>query len=203
MPPDKPLPGGPRASKIDAAMAPVTFCESCGRKASADARFCAGCGRPFEGDPTAEPTPGEQVATTAPGGRGEREVAAFGPVAVQSVGELLLCVLTLGIGWVCLWVSRSHTRYRLTSERLEIRTGRITHTSRTVDLFRVQDLEIAEPFFLRMRGAGHLVIRSQDAGEPEVVLRAVPGVRALHETIRSLMAAERRRLHVKIVEESR
>ncbi|MCE9635039.1 MAG: PH domain-containing protein [Planctomycetes bacterium] len=184
-------------------MSPVTFCESCGRKVGPDARFCAGCGRPFDGADPSETASDKQVAATAGGVGGEREVAAFGPVVLQSVGELLVCVLTAGIAWVCLWASRSHTRYRLTSERLEIRTGRFTHTSRTVDLFRVQDLEIQEPFFLRLRGAGHLVIRSQDAGEPEVVLRAVPGVRALHETIRSLMAAERRRLHVKIVEESR
>lgn len=203
MPPDKPLPGGLRASKIGVPMAPVTFCESCGRKASPDARFCASCGRSFDADPSSEAVAGKPVAPGAAGTSAEREVAAFAPLAVQGLGEFALCVLTLGIAWVCLWVSRSHTKYRLTSERLEIRTGRITHKRRTVDLYRVQDLELQEPFYLRMRGAGHLVIRSLDPGEPQVVLTAVPGVRSLHETVRSLVASERRRLHVKVVEDRR
>jgi membrane protein YdbS with pleckstrin-like domain len=190
-------------------MSLTKFCEACGRQASADARFCGGCGRALgaatasaAGSGAAERPAGaaESAAADVPGA--EREVLRFGPVAVQGFLEFLFSILTAGILWIILLVARRRERYRLTTERLEIRTGLVTFTNRTIELFRIHDLEVREPFFLRMRGAGDLVIRSQDAAEAEVVLAAIPRVRDVHETVRGLVNAERRKQHVRVVEES-
>lgn len=192
-------------------MSAPTFCEGCGRKAADDARFCGGCGRPFEipagsaGAGSVAVRPASGVADVpAPGAESpERTVHEIRPVAVRNVGEFLLAVLTLGLVWLWLWIVRRNVKYRITTQRIEIVSGLVTVTRRTTDLFRVNDLEVVEPFYLRMRGAGNLVVRAQDAGESELVLAAIPGVREVHETLRTLVAAERRRMHVKVFEDGR
>lgn len=176
------------------------FCESCGREASEGARFCGGCGRAL-GGADVPPAPHEERLPAAGAGQPEETVFELRCVAVQSFGALLLCILTLGLVWLWLLVLRSRIRYRITTERIEVAEGILTVTRRTTDLFRVQDLEIVEPFFLRMRGAGHLVVRSLDPGDPVLQLSAIPGVHAVHERLRALVAAERRRQHVRVIEE--
>ena len=191
-------------------MTPLEFCEACGRKASPGARFCGGCGRDLQAaaspaerdDPDAAPE-GRAPARPKDGPPAEATEFELRPVAVQSFGQLLLCVLTVGIAWIVLVLMRRGVRYRITSQRIEIVTGIVTVTRRTVDLFRVQDLEIVEPLFLRMGGKGHITVRSQDAGEPVVVLRAIPDVHRVHESLRALVATERQRQHVRVVEDAR
>lgn len=188
------------------------FCDACGRPAAADARFCSGCGRGLTGGARPEAAGAARAAAddepAAPSGApsgappAEETVFELRSVAVASLGALLLCIVTVGIAWLVLLVMRMTVRYRISTQRIEMVTGIATQKRRTIELFRIHDFEIVEPFFLRMRGAGHLVIRSQDAGEPVVTLRAIPGVREVHERLRALVAAERRRNNVKLFEES-
>jgi len=70
----------------------------------------------------------------------------------------------------------------------------------TIELFRVQDFEIREPLFLRLRDAGSLVIRSMDPSEGEIVLDAVPGVQEVFETLRRTSIDERNRNRVRLLE---
>lgn len=191
------------------------WCEGCGKQAPADARFCGACGRPFRApgggdsghpDGDLDSTPKLSGRPTPRGGAGapagaEEDVVLFKALPVQTLFQFLVCLLTLGVAWVFLWLSRSHVKYRITTQRLEIRTGIVTVTSRSVDLYRIQDMEVREPFFLRMRGGGDLAIRSLDPGEPEVVIGGIGDVKAVHETLRRLVADERRRLGVRLIEE--
>jgi len=179
------------------------FCEVCGRAASADARFCGACGRPLDAvADAADDGEGEDARPRGKGaGSAEETVFELRPVAVRTVWMLLLCVVTVGIAYVVLLFRTRAILYRVTTQRLEVVTGYFSLTRRTVELFRVTDLEVREPFFLRMRGAGHLVVRTQDVGEAEVVLEAIPDVGPVHEAVRALVAGERRRLKVRVVEE--
>lgn len=183
-------------------MSTAKYCEGCGRKASSDARFCGGCGRPFAADDGAREetavTGDEPRAAAAPAV--EESLFDLRPLAVQGFGELLLCLLTVGIAWLVLWLRRVWTRYRITSQRIEVRTGVLDRRRETIELFRVQDFEIREPLFLRLRAAGHLVIRSMDPEEGEIELRAVPGVQEVYETLRSTAITERERHRVRLLE---
>ena len=190
-------------------MSPPRFCEGCGREAPPDAGFCGGCGRrlrtppgeaSLRADSEADSGAPSGSVTVVPGV--EEDVFKLHPVYVQGVGEFLLCVVTVGIAWVFLAIARCRDRYRITTQRIELQSGLATVLRRTIDLFRVHDLEVREPFFLRMRGAGHLVVRSQDTSEPEVILTAIPDVQRVHETLRALVNAERRRQPVKVIAES-
>lgn len=180
------------------------FCSACGTALPGEARFCPGCGRAVGEGAAARSA--ARPAARAPDPDGprsrapEEELFEFRPLAVQTFWHLLLAVLTLGIVWLVLWVQRLTTSYRVTTQRLEIRSGILNVTRRTVELFRVEDVEIQEPLFLRLRDAGTLVIRSQDAGEPELVLAGVPSVKTLHERLREEVRREREEQRVRLME---
>ncbi len=184
------------------------YCEACGKAASADAQFCGGCGRAFPGfEPAAEPAipvraGSGAVAPPVPEGASgpEKELFDLRPLAVRGFGELLLCVLTVGLAWLVLWLMRRWTRYRITDQRIEVQTGVLDRRREAIELFRVQDFEIQEPLFLRLRDAGSLVIRSMDPAEGEIVLAAVPGVQEVYETMRRTSIDQRALHRVRLLE---
>jgi hypothetical protein len=194
----QPFPGTCQARTLR----PVTsagFCPNCGAAASAGAKFCAACGKPLAApaDPGAAAAP---AAVSRAADAAETEVCELRPLVVRTLFELLLCVLTLGIAWVILWLARMRLRFLLTTQRIERREGLVTIRRTSLDLFRIEDFEIVEPFFLRLRGAGNLRIWSMDQDEPDVVLPALPNVAEVYEKLRVLTRAERSRARVRVVE---
>ncbi len=181
-------------------MAPPRFCESCGEPLSEEARFCRGCGRRLEGDPEPCPDPG----AFPPEGRVDpaKEVELFDlrPLVLQSFLELALSIGTLGIVAIFLWIRRIQIRYRITSQRIELVEGVFHLKRRTIEVFRVEDLELQEPLFLRLRSGGNLVVRSMDVGEDVVVLTGIPDVLPVFEGLRSTYLSERQRHRVRLLE---
>ncbi|MCG3133428.1 MAG: hypothetical protein HMLKMBBP_00596 [Planctomycetes bacterium] len=207
----------------------ANFCEACGHPLSPAARFCGGCGAPVPGGATAaaagshgerrgpgsaHPDPDVDAASArdpfptsrGPGHPGpapaEETVVEFRTLIVSSALRLLLCVLTLGLAWPVLRIRQFGLGYLITTQRLEIRSGLFTVRRRSIDLYRVQDIEVTEPFFLRLRGAGDVRVLAMDKAEPEIVIEAAPDVRSLHATLRQLVQNERRRMNVRLIEES-
>ena len=122
------------------------------------------------------------------------------PLVVRNFRELVLCILTLGIAWICYWIARMGRRYVITTQRVELREGITTKRRTALDIFRIEDFEVIEPFFLRMRGAGNLRIWSMDKSEPQIVLEAIPGVQAVYEKLREMTRDERGRNKVRVIE---
>lgn len=202
----------------------ANFCEACGQRLSPSARFCGGCGAAVGGGGGAgsgreSATSPAHASTGRPAGSGgpgadepggaarggsapEETVLEFRSLIVTSVLRLLLCVLTLGIAWIVLRIRQGGLAYLVTTQRLEIRSGLFSIRRRSVDLFRIQDIEVTEPFFLRLRGAGQIRILAMDKAEPELLLDATPDVRSVHVTLRQLVQQERRRMNVRLIEDS-
>jgi hypothetical protein len=179
------------------------FCEMCGAAATTAARFCAACGEPLRrtaesATPASPPDDRESQATPAAGP--ERELFVLRPLVLQTVLELARSVLTVGIWALVLWLRRMQAQYRITTQRIELRDGLVNVRRRTIELFRVQDFEVVEPLFLRIRGAGNLVIRSLDPEEGEVTLVAVPDVHAVYEQVRAASLTSRRGERVRVFE---
>src|SRR5207302_6572017 len=75
-------------------------------------------------------------------------------------------------------------RYKVTTERVGLSRGVLTKRTDSIELYRVKDTTLIEPFFLRMFGLADIVLLSSDRTAPLLVLHAVPNGMSLREQIR-------------------
>jgi uncharacterized membrane protein YdbT with pleckstrin-like domain len=115
------------------------------------------------------------------GGVGERSLASLVPWLVA-----LAWVVCLGAALAAYLRTRA-IRYTLTEERLRVTTGLLSTTTQELELRRVRDTVVVEPFTLRLLGLGHVTLITADASTPRTTLQAVPDPQALQSTIRSLV----------------
>jgi uncharacterized membrane protein YdbT with pleckstrin-like domain len=74
--------------------------------------------------------------------------------------------------------------FEVTSERVRWRRGILTKRTDELELYRVMDASLVEPFLLRMFGAGNIEIKAADATTPSLILPAVKGASELREKLR-------------------
>jgi len=98
------------------------------------------------------------------------------------------------------WIQLRSRVYELTSERLRVMQGVITRRTEELELYRVVDVSLVEPFFLRWLGLGNLVITTNDRSTPVVTIPAIHGVRELREELRTWVEACRDKKRVRLTE---
>ena len=76
-------------------------------------------------------------------------------------------------------------RYTVTTERAGLRRGILTKRTDSIELYRVKDTTVIEPFFLRLFGLSDIILSSSDRTTPLLVLHAVPNGMGLREQIRA------------------
>src|SRR3712207_2899729 len=86
----------------------------------------------------------------------------------------LLCWLVVPI-FIALWkwLVVRNIEYELTSERLRLRQGVLNKRLDELELYRVRDYRLEQPFWLRIFSLGNVIVRTTDTMNPLVVLRAV------------------------------
>lgn len=84
------------------------------------------------------------------------------------------------------------TVYEITSERIKHRHGVLNKTVNELELYRVRDYQVQQPFWLRMVGCGNVVIISSDRTTGELILWAVEDSEKMANTIRKLVEQSRR-----------
>jgi hypothetical protein len=90
--------------------------------------------------------------------------------------------------------------FEVTTERVKWRRGIFTKRTDELELYRVMDATLVEPFLLRMGNAGNIEIRCSDASTPMLVLPAVKGAAELREKLRSSVESVRARKGVRVTE---
>ena len=90
--------------------------------------------------------------------------------------------------------------FEVTTERVKWRRGIFTKRTDELELYRVMDATLVEPFLLRMANAGNIEIRCSDASTPMLVLPAVKGAAELREKLRSSVENVRARKGVRVTE---
>lgn len=113
---------------------------------------------------------------------------------------LFSALLIPGIGMWIRWQMTKSTRYELTTQRLRMTTGLFSKKLDELELYRVKDSMLDQPFLLRVIGAGNVKVLSSDATLPEVTLVAVHGAYNVREKLRVAVEAERDRKRVRDVE---
>lgn len=108
---------------------------------------------------------------------------------ISRLGTYLVCALTcwlavplLYAGWT--WLATRLIRYELTTQRLRVRTGVVSHRTDEVELYRVKDFTLEEPWLYRLTGTGNVILETSDRTTPRVVLEAIPRPHALRDALR-------------------
>jgi uncharacterized membrane protein YdbT with pleckstrin-like domain len=114
---------------------------------------------------------------------------------------LILIGLALPLLWgLSRWIATRTYRYEITSERIKITTGMLSRKTNELELYRVRDYSVVEPFWLRLVGCGNVVLVTADRTTPDIVLRAVPQANSLKDQIRAHTERMRQRRGVRDLE---
>jgi uncharacterized membrane protein YdbT with pleckstrin-like domain len=89
------------------------------------------------------------------------------------------------------YLDTHYHRYGVTSERLRISKGILSKRINEMELYRVKETSIHQPFFLRLFRLANVVITVADSAKPTIVIRAVPQATALREKLRECVETSR------------
>jgi uncharacterized membrane protein YdbT with pleckstrin-like domain len=98
------------------------------------------------------------------------------------------------------WLVTRMTKYELTTERLRTRHGVINKEMDELELYRVRDYKLDQPFFLRIFSLANIVLQTSDISNPVIIIRAVRDSEQIREQIRNSVEACRTRKGVREVD---
>jgi uncharacterized membrane protein YdbT with pleckstrin-like domain len=132
----------------------------------------------------------------------ERTVWFGTPSQVVNLGSFILLGLFF---WLVIplfvilwkWLVVKNTKYELTTERLRMRHGVFSKHTDELELYRVRDYKLQQPFFLRIFSLGNIVLQTSDKSHPHVVLTAIPNGEDLREQLRTYVEECRTRKGVR------
>lgn len=126
---------------------------------------------------------------------------------IANTGPFILCGLlaipTLGLSlFYALWkyLVISNQTFELTTQRLTCQTGIFNKSVDQLELYRVRDTRLDQPFFLRLFGFGNLTLVTTDATSPIVLIAGVAGPAQLREKIRNLVEERRSQKQVRMID---
>ncbi len=128
----------------------------------------------------------------------EHDLFVGKPAALYTFSQYVVTVLTLGIALLVFWVRSVSTKYRVTTQRIQIDRGILSKSRNNVELYRIDDYELLRPFGMRLVGHAALVLKSSDRNAPDLVLKGIPKLEELAETLRECSLRERERRGVKV-----
>jgi uncharacterized membrane protein YdbT with pleckstrin-like domain len=117
--------------------------------------------------------------------------AAF-TAGLAAIGLVVPAVLW-GIRW---WATKT-TSYELTTQRLKKSSGILNRHLEELELYRVKDYAMEQPFLLRLLGLGNLTLVTSDASTPIVAIKAISNVTDVREKLRHAVQTERDRKRVR------
>ncbi|OVE77608.1 hypothetical protein BVX99_02245 [bacterium F16] len=113
-----------------------------------------------------------------------------------------LCAAIAVIGMIVFWVNYlkfKKQEFTITCDRLECRRGLFSRTISNIEMWRIQDIRLAQPFIQRIFGVGTIIIESTDPSDPHLEIGPIAKAADVYQTLRdTAVEADRRRgvLHV-------
>jgi hypothetical protein len=123
----------------------------------------------------------------------ERPLFSGHPAVISSLGQWVIAIITIGIGYLVYWVKSRSTLYTITTQRIQIEQGLFSTVKTSVELFRIDDFDIHRPFGMRVLGYSVLHLRSSDPDFSEVMIHSIPNLEALADQMREFSLKERTR----------
>jgi uncharacterized membrane protein YdbT with pleckstrin-like domain len=87
--------------------------------------------------------------------------------------------------------------YELTTERLKLSTGVINQHIDEIELYRVKDVLVVRPWWMRITGLASLILETSDRSQPHLTIPAVKGGAELREELRKQVEFQRDRKRVR------
>ena len=111
-----------------------------------------------------------------------------------------LCLLSLGYAAWKYYDIKCRT-YELTSERIITTHGIFSSTTDELELYRVKDYRLVQPFYLRSLGLSNIQLETSDRTDPVIEIPAVTNGREKLRQIRELVEQRRREAGVREVDD--
>jgi uncharacterized membrane protein YdbT with pleckstrin-like domain len=118
------------------------------------------------------------------------------PYRLILVGLALVALIWALAKWLLIKVRV----YEVTTERIRVTNGLLTRRTDEMELYRVKDITMVEPLFMRMFSLGDIVISTHDVSTPVIELEAIKHARALREELRKSVEACRDKKRVRLAE---
>lgn len=98
------------------------------------------------------------------------------------------------------WIVLRATRYELTSQRISLSRGVFSKTRDAMELYRVRDITVFEPFVFRMFGVGNVVLQTSDRTNRTFTFQAVKNPSDLADLVRQNVEGCRMRKGVREID---
>ena len=82
------------------------------------------------------------------------------------------------------WIQLRLLIYEITSERIKVTRGLLTRRTDELELYRVKDTALIEPFLYRLFSAANIFVTTNDASTPQLELRGVKHAKEIREHLR-------------------
>jgi uncharacterized membrane protein YdbT with pleckstrin-like domain len=112
---------------------------------------------------------------------------------------LLLLLIPLFL-FLSKWVALKFLTYEITTERIKVTRGILSRRTDELELYRVKDTSLIEPFLLRLFGAGNILAITGDAGTPALELRGLHQAKEVREQLRASVEECRTRKGARVME---
>ena len=134
------------------------------------------------------------VLSSASGSSGMANYKDPGRVAL---GVALVAVLLVGLKR---YLDVRFRVYEVTTDRVRLIRGILSKRTDGLELYRVDDTLLVEPFLLRMVGKGNIQLVTSDRTNPNMFLQAVPRPRWLWDETRRAVEACRDRKRTRVID---
>lgn len=105
-------------------------------------------------------------------------------VRLAAVGALLVILIALLAIAIKRYLDLRCTHYLLTTQRVRVTTGIFSTRTEDTELYRVDDIKLERPFFMRIVGLGKILLITSDRTTPDVVLNAISRPEELRDQAR-------------------
>ncbi|NQY09727.1 MAG: PH domain-containing protein [Flavobacteriales bacterium] len=129
----------------------------------------------------------------------EKVIWQGSPSQWMNFAAFVSCILIIPIPFVFWkWLKTKFWKFEITNERLTETTGVLSKSTDELELYRVKDIKLDQPFLLRLVGLSNIRMATSDRTHPVVLIPAISGGKELREQLRK--AVEDRRDKKKVRE---
>lgn len=119
----------------------------------------------------------------------------------SSMAAYILLLLIVPVAFALWKYLLNRTRvYEITTQRLKTTVGVFSTRTTELELYRVKDITLVQPFYQRLLGLGRIELTTNDASDHSIRLDAIPHMPHMSEQLRASVEACRDQKRVRLAE---